>query len=142
MGCCASAPADEEPTRKLTDAESKPEDIKPEVALAAEDEPTEPTEPTKKAIARNRAARATRSKVYHNRDVADDAAAYDESKWVVKEVKYTGAKHYISEGTEEEVTGAIAEGIDNFKANLTTYFAITYQTNMLDLHARDAIERV
>ena len=41
-----------------------------------------------------------------------------------------GEEKDSSEGKEEEVAGPIAAGVEKFKADLPTYFALTYQASL------------
>ena len=61
-----------------------------------------------------------------------DFTSADPSRWTFKKVIYTGAARYVSVGKEETVDGVIAEGIRRLRAEPSKYFAIKYQSDMME----------
>ena len=57
----------------------------------------------------------------------------DPKKWKLREHKFSGSTSYIDIGKQEDLKGkSISAGINNFKGNPLKYYAMMYQTSMLD----------
>ena len=57
----------------------------------------------------------------------------DAKKWKCKEYKFSGSTSYVDIGKQEDIKGkSITAGISNFKSNPLKYYAMMYQTSMLD----------
>ena len=57
----------------------------------------------------------------------------DANKWKCKEYKFSGSTSYVDIGKQEDIKGkSITAGISNFKNNPLKYYAMMYQTSMLD----------
>ena len=61
-----------------------------------------------------------------------DYSKADASKWIFNEVVYKGAAVAVSVGQEERVQGLIRDGLRKLREEPSKYFAIKYQSNMVD----------
>ena len=61
-----------------------------------------------------------------------DYTKADASKWIFNEVVYKGAAVAVSVGQEERVQGLIRDGLRKLREEPSKYFAIKYQSNMVD----------